>query len=82
MYCSTAEGKKSLVRQLNAELHIDYDVTLIDSLHRYMNKFHLIKTNANKDEANRLAKANPDKIVSFRSAEAYATKLLPTLQVK
>jgi len=26
MYCTTAEGKKSLVRQLNAELHIDADV--------------------------------------------------------
>jgi hypothetical protein len=44
-----------------------------------MNKFHLIKTAGNKDMANSLAKANPEKIVSFRSAEAYAAKLMPTL---
>lgn len=45
-----------------------------------MNKFHLIKTVLNKDEAGSLAKNNPDKVVSFRSAEAYVTKLMPSLQ--
>ena len=41
-----------------------------------MNKFHLIKTIENKTEATRIAKEVPSKVVAFRSAEAYATKLL------
>ena len=46
MFCSTSEGKKSLVRQLSAELHIDTDPELISSLQRFMNKFHLIRPQA------------------------------------
>mmetsp|Transcript_19771 Transcript_19771/g.24419 ORF Transcript_19771/g.24419 Transcript_19771/m.24419 type:complete len:89 (+) Transcript_19771:572-838(+) len=80
MYCTTGEGKKAIARQLSAELHIETDVALIESLARYMNKFHLIRTAGNKEEAARVGKAFADKIVSFRSADAYASKLLPTLQ--
>ena len=80
MYCSTLDGKKAIVRQLSAELHIDTDVMIIESLQRYMNKFHLIKTAENKVEATRVAKEHSDKIVTFRNAEAYASKLLPSLQ--
>ena len=79
MYCSTSEGKKAIVRQFSAEMHIDTDVEIIQALHRYMNKFHLIKTPANKEEATRLAKEQADKIVTFRSADAYASKLLQTM---
>ena len=45
-----------------------------------MNKFHLIKTSENKVEATKLAKEVPDKVIAFRSADAYATKLLASFQ--
>lgn len=80
MYCTTPEGKKAIVRQLAAELHIETDVMLIENLQRYMNKFHLIKTDKNKAEASRIAKEFAQKIVTFRSTEAYVKKLLPSLQ--
>lgn len=80
MYCTTADGKKSLIRQLSAELHIETDVTLVEGLQRFMNKFHLIRTMANKDDIARLGKQFADKVVTFRSADAYAAKLLPGLQ--
>lgn len=79
MYCQTAEGKKAIVRQLSAELHIDTDVTIIEGLQRYMNKFHLIKTEENKAEATRIGKEYSDKIITFRNTEAYVNKLLPSL---
>lgn len=79
MYCSTAEGKKAIVRQLSAELHIDTDVNIVEDLQRYMNKFHLIKTTSNKAEATRVGKEYSEKIITFRSANAYASKLLPSL---
>ena len=80
MYCSTSEGKKSLVRQLSAELHIETDPELVSSLQRFMNKFHLIKTQESKAEATKLANEIPDKVVAFRSVDAYATKLLASFQ--
>ena len=80
LFCSTADGKKSLIRQLGAELHIETDAVLVEGLQRFMNKFHLIKTPANKEDVTRVAKQYADKVVSFRSADAYAAKLLPSLQ--
>ena len=89
MFCSTSEGKKSLVRQLSAELHIDTDPELISSLQRFMNKFHLIRPQAPagsldqsslKAEATKLAKELPEKVIAFRSPDAYATKLLASFQ--
>ena len=89
MFCSTSEGKKSLVRQLSAELHIDTDPELISSLQRFMNKFHLIRPLATagsqeqnnlKAEATKLAKELPEKVIAFRSPDAYATKLLASFQ--
>ena len=50
---------------------------MVSGLQRFMNKFHLIKTGENRDEAARLSKESPDKVICFRSAEAYASKLLP-----
>ena len=32
MYCQTSEGKKSLIRQLSAELHIETDPALVSGL--------------------------------------------------
>ena len=81
MYCTTIEGKKSLVRQLGAQLHIDTDPELISGLQRFMNKFHLIRTQENKSEAAKLGKEIPEKVLTFRSAEAYATKLVASFQV-
>jgi len=79
MYCSTAEGKKSLVRQLSAELHIETDPSIVSGLARFMNKFHLIKTQFNKEEASKVARECSSKVVTFRSADAYAQKLTPGL---
>ena len=81
MFCTTIEGKKSLVRQLSAELHIETDASIVEGLCRFMNKFHLIKTAENKAEATRLAKTNSDKVLAFRSAESYCQKLAPSLRV-
>ena len=65
---------------MSAELHIETDPALVSGLQRFMNKFHLIKTQENKVEATQLAKELPTKVVAFRSAEAYATKLLASFQ--
>ena len=76
MYCTTTEGKKSLVRQLSAQLHIETDPQIIEGLQRFMNKFHLIKTQGNKSAASKLGKELPSKVLTFRSANAYAEKLV------
>ena len=81
MYCTTFEGKKSLVRQLSAELHIETDASIVEGLCRFMNKFHLIKTAQNKAEATRLAKSHSEKVLAFRSADSYCQKLAPSLKV-
>ena len=80
MYCTTIEGKKSLVRQLSAQLHIESDPDIVNGLQRFMNKFHLIKTQSNKVEATKLGKELPDKVLTFRSADAYATKLVTSFR--
>ena len=80
MYCSTVEGKKSLVRQLSAELHIETDPSIVSGLSRFMNKFHLIGTSATREEASRVGKENASKVVVFKSARSYAAKLLPAFK--
>jgi hypothetical protein len=40
-----------------------------------MNKFHLIKTIDTKEEAERVGKEFSAKVVTFRSADAYAQKI-------
>ena len=77
MYCSTSEGKKSLVRQMSAELHIETDPSIVEQLQRFMNKFHLIRTNREmKNEVEKLGKEHSEKILTFRSADSYASKLI------
>ena len=43
MYCSTQKGKEALIRQLNAELHIESELQIVKNLSAFMNKFHFIK---------------------------------------
>ena len=60
---------------MSAELHIETDPSIVSGLSRFMNKFHLIKTNVTKEEASRVAKEFSAKVVTFRSADAYALKI-------
>ena len=80
IFCTTHEGKKSIIRQLSAELHIETEPEIVTALQRFMNKFHLIKTARHRDAVAKVAKELTGKVVAFKSAEAYAQKLLPSLQ--
>lgn len=39
MFCTTAKGKESMVRQLGADLHVDSDPHLCRALLRFLGKF-------------------------------------------
>ena len=74
MYCTTDEGKKSMIRQLSCELHIETDPSLITGLARFMNKFHLVRSDlyGGKSAVAACAKEHADKVITFRSADNYA----------
>lgn len=71
MYCTTEKGKEAMVRQLNAELHIDTSIELMRHLHQFLSKFHLIsideKESGTHEEADQFAKSSAGKILLFKS---------------
>ena len=42
MFCTTQKGRESMIRQLDAELHIESEYQIVQHLKNVLNKFHLI----------------------------------------
>lgn len=76
MFCSTAKGKESIVRQLNADLHIDNDVQLCQTLQRFLQKFHVLSA---ETAAETLMKESGGKVMQFRSVDSYCKKITASL---
>ena len=62
MYCTTLMGQMAMIRQLNAELHMESmkmrlftegigNFEVIQNLHQFLNKFHLINPWKSEDDA-------------------------------
>ena len=60
-------------------MHIESDFSLVKALINIMNKFHVIKHDYMPTEIDQFAKDNKSKVVLFRSADAYATKIIASL---
>ena len=66
-----------MVRQLSAALHIDTSIELVKALTQFLQKFHLIcDGNFVFEEGDTFAKSTNGKVVLFKSAQAYVSKLV------
>lgn len=50
MYCTTQAGQIAQLRQLGAELHMESELEIVESLHSFMSKFHLISPLGAKED--------------------------------
>ena len=63
---------------------MESELQIVQNLRQFMNKFHFIKNldNCNTDEVDQLAKISNGQVVTFKSADSYASKIKASLKPK